>query len=130
MDGTTFTQGERLVIAISAASSEERRTPLLIADLLPAGFEIEAVLRPADAGATGPYAFLGELAYPDIAEARDDRFIASLDLYDRRAATVAYIVRAVTPGRFTLPGVVAEDMYRPATFARTAARTITVARRN
>ena len=130
VDGTTFTQGERLVIAISAASSEERRTPLLIADLLPAGFEIEAVLRPADAGATGPYAFLGELAYPDIAEARDDRFIASLDLYDRRAATVAYIVRAVTPGRFTLPGVVAEDMYRPDTFARTAARTITVARRN
>jgi uncharacterized protein YfaS (alpha-2-macroglobulin family) len=29
-----------------------------------------------------------------------------------------------------MPGVVAEDMYRPDTFARTSSRTITVARRN
>jgi hypothetical protein len=130
LDGASFTQGERIIVAISVSSSEERRTPLILADLLPAGFEIEAVLRPADAGASGPYGFLGDLAYPDIAEARDDRFIASLDLYDRQPAKVAYIVRAATPGRFTLPGVVAEDMYRPDTFARTAARTITVARRN
>jgi uncharacterized protein YfaS (alpha-2-macroglobulin family) len=116
-------------VAISVVASENRTTPLVIADLLPAGFEIEAVLRPEDAGNTGPYSFLGEVATPNIAEARDDRFVAALDLNDRRPRTVAYMVRAVTPGSFTMPGVVAEDMYRPDTFARTESRTFTVAGR-
>ncbi len=44
-------------------------------------------------------------------------------------STVAYMVRAVTPGTFTMPGVVAEDMYRADTFARTSSTTITVAKR-
>ena len=129
INGDTFRQGDRIIVALTVAATEMRRTPLIIADLLPAGFEIEAVLRPEDAGSSGPYAFLGELAAPNIAEARDDRFIASFDLFDQRRETVAYMVRAVTPGTFTMPGVVAEDMYRPETFARTASRTITVAKR-
>lgn len=130
INGTSFRQGDRIIVAITVKSSEERTTPLIIADLLPAGFEIEAVLRPEDAGKTGPYSFLDEVAAPKIAEARDDRFVAALDLYDRRSYTVAYMARAVTPGSFTMPGVVAEDMYRPDTFARTSSRTITIARRN
>ncbi len=129
LDGTSFRQGERIIVAITVAASDMRRTPLVVADLLPAGFEIEAVLRPEDAGASGPYRFLGEVVAPDIAEARDDRFIAAFDLFDQRRMTVAYMVRAVTPGTFTMPGVVAEDMYRPDTFARTGSRTITVAKR-
>jgi alpha-2-macroglobulin len=36
----------------------------------------------------------------------------------------------VTPGTFTMPGAVAEDMYRPDTFARTVSRTITIAPRS
>jgi hypothetical protein len=129
INGTSFRPGDRAIVAISVRSSEERTTPLIIADLLPAGFEIEAVLRPEDAGNTGPYRFLGELAQPKIAEARDDRFVAAVDLYDRKPYTVAYMIRAVTPGSFTMPGVVAEDMYRPDTFARTMSRTIEIARR-
>ena len=39
------------------------------------------------------------------------------------------MVRVVTPGTFTMPGVVAEDMYRPDTYSRTGSRTITVAKR-
>ncbi len=129
INGTSFRQGDRIIVAISVQASEARTTPLVIADLLPAGFEIEAVLRPEDAGKQGPYSFLGEIATPKIAEARDDRFVAALDLNDRRPETVAYMVRAVTPGSFTMPGVVAEDMYRPDTFARTTSRTIEIARR-
>lgn len=129
INGTSFRQGDRAIIAITVRSSEERVTPLIIADLLPAGFEIEAVLRPEDAGETGPYRFLGALEVPNIAEARDDRYVAAVDLYDRTPATVAYIVRAVTPGSFAMPGVVVEDMYRPDTFARTSSRTIEIARR-
>jgi alpha-2-macroglobulin len=43
---------------------------------------------------------------------------------------VAYMVRAVTAGSFTMPGVIAEDMYRTDTFARTGSRQITIGRRN
>jgi uncharacterized protein YfaS (alpha-2-macroglobulin family) len=129
INGTSFRQGDRVIIAISVQSSEQRVTPLVIADLLPAGFEIEAVLRPEDAGKTGPYSFLGDVAVPNIAEARDDRFVAALDLYDREVKTVAYVVRAVTPGSFAMPGAVAEDMYRPDTFARTSSRSIQIAKR-
>ena len=35
-------------------------------------------------------------------------------------ATVAYLVRAVTPGSFVHPAATVEDMYRPDRFARTA----------
>jgi uncharacterized protein YfaS (alpha-2-macroglobulin family) len=129
IDGSDFTQGDRVVVAITLETSEARRAPLILADLLPAGFEIEAVLRPEDAGNTGPYAFLGELALPNIAEARDDRFVAAVDIYDRKPATLAYMVRVVTPGRFAMPGAVVEDMYRPDTFGRSSAKTITVASR-
>ena len=38
-----------------------------------------------------------------------------------KTATVAYIVRAVTPGSFVHPAATVEDMYRPDRFARTAA---------
>ena len=127
--GTSFTQGDRMIVAISVQSAQARTTPLLIADLLPAGFEIEAVLKPSDAGKTGPYGFAGQLTALKVAEARDDRLVAAVDLHNRQPATIAYIARAVTPGKFAMPGVVAEDMYRPDTFARTAAQTITVAKR-
>ena len=42
------------------------------------------------------------------------------------SATVAYIVRAVTPGTFVHPAATVEDMYRPERYARTAAGTLTV----
>lgn len=41
-------------------------------------------------------------------------------------ATVAYIVRAVTPGTFVHPAATVEDMYRPERYARTAAGTLSV----
>jgi alpha-2-macroglobulin len=41
-------------------------------------------------------------------------------------ATVAYIVRAVTPGTYLHPAATVEDMYRPERYARTAAGTLTV----
>ena len=129
IDGTSFRQGDRLIVAITVGGSEMRKVPIVVADLLPAGFEIEAVLRPEDAGANGPYRFLGTLIAPNIAEARDDRFVAAWDIFDQKRETVAYMIRVVTPGTFTMPGVVAEDMYKPDTFARTISRTITVAKR-
>ena len=41
-------------------------------------------------------------------------------------ASVAYIVRAVTPGTFIHPAATIEDMYRPERYARSAAGKLTV----
>jgi uncharacterized protein YfaS (alpha-2-macroglobulin family) len=111
---------------------------VIVADLLPAGFEIEAVLRPADGRLVeydwrtgedqvraGAFGFLGEIARPQSAQSQDDRFVAAIDVTEN-PVTLAYVVRAVTPGSFALPGVVAEDMYRPEVFARTAPGRVTV----
>lgn len=45
-------------------------------------------------------------------------------------ATVAYIVRAVTPGRFVHPAATVEDMYRPDRHARTQGGRLTVTTAN
>ncbi len=94
------------------------------------GFEIETVLRAADGeteyGTDGVFAWVGEIDTAETAEARDDRFVAAIDVVED-TRTLAYVVRAVTPGTFTMPGVVAEDMYRPDVFARSAASEIEIA---
>lgn len=122
-------QNDQFVVMISGAPTDKRMHPAVITDLLPAGFEIEAVLTPEDgAGAqnSGPYKWVGKISEPKIAEARDDRFIAAIDLYQSRF-TLAYVVRAVSPGSFTLPGAVIEDMYRPGVFARTGVGRLRIA---
>ena len=125
-----LTQGDQLVVALTLTPRERRNNPVIVADLLPAGFEIETILRPADGsrefGTDGVFAWVGDIDSAETAEARDDRFVAAIDVVGE-SRTLAYIVRAVTPGTFTMPGVVAEDMYRPDVFARSAATEITIA---
>ncbi len=129
-DVSQLRQGDRLVIALTITPEERRVNPVIVADLLPAGFEIEAVLRPADGQLTeydwrsgeermrtGAFGFLGEIARAQSMEAQDDRFVAAIDVADN-PVRLAYVIRAVTPGSFAVPGVVAEDMYRPDVFAR------------
>lgn len=127
-DLSSILQNERLVVVVTGRPTGKRRHPAIIADLLPAGFEIEAVLTPEDGARprnSGPYAWIGEISRPKIAEARDDRFVAAIDLYQSRF-TLAYVVRAVSPGTFTIPGAVIEDMYRPGVFARTDVGRLTI----
>lgn len=141
MDGTTadlsaIRQGDRVVVVISGQPEGARNYPTVLVDLLPAGLEIETVLRPEDgAGGTnwdgttrnGPFAWVGSITYANVAEARDDRFVASSDL--RGSYRYAYIARAVSPGRYTLPAAQIEDMYRPGVMARTSTGSITIAPR-
>ena len=58
------------------------------------------------------------------AEFRDDRFSAAFERKsdDPAVFTVAYVVRAVSPGRYVLPQAYVEDMYRPDRFGRTGDR--------
>jgi hypothetical protein len=121
-------QNDRLVVVLSGAPQAERTHPAIIADLLPAGFEIETLLNPEDGAAnSGPYAWIGDISRPRIAEARDDRYVAAVDLSNRERFTLAYVVRAVTPGSFMVPGAVVEDMYKPGVVGRSAPAKLIVA---
>ncbi len=131
-------QGDRFVVGLTISPEERRLNPVIVADLLAAGFEIETVLRPADARMVeydwttgqdsvraGAFAFLGEIAQAQSSQAQDDRYVAAINVYDK-PVTLAYVVRAVTPGSFAMPGVVAEDMYRPEVFGRSAPGRVTI----
>lgn len=130
LDLTSMVKGEQAVIVLTVRSDINRTRQTVIADLLPAGFEIETILRPSDGksngGNSGPFTWVGEIAELELAEARDDRFVGSLKLSDRNRVRIAYIVRAVTAGDFAIPGVVVEDMYRPGDVAITPAGRVTI----
>lgn len=129
VDLSKVAQGDQLVVVLNVRPQERRLNPVIVADLLPAGFEIETVLRPADGASNGSsggaFSFAGKIANAQTAQAQDDRFVAAVDVY-QDAVNLAYVVRAVTPGNFALPGVVAEDMYRPDVFGRSEAGRVTI----
>jgi uncharacterized protein YfaS (alpha-2-macroglobulin family) len=141
LDGTAadlagIRQGDRVVVVISGQPEGARNYPTVLVDLLPAGLEIETLLGPEDgAGATsydgsirnGPFSWIGSISYTQVQESRDDRYVASANL--RGAFRYAYIARAVSPGRYTMPAAQVEDMYRPGVMARTSTGTIRIAPR-
>jgi uncharacterized protein YfaS (alpha-2-macroglobulin family) len=62
----------------------------------------------------------------DSATIPDNGIEAKKEKEPEASATVAYVVRAITPGKFVHPAATVEDMYRPERYARTAAGTLTV----
>jgi hypothetical protein len=92
------------------------RHQLLLQQGLPAGWEITGRF---GAGEVAGLPWLGALTVIDSQPALDDRFAAAVTLEgENRVARIAVRLRAVTAGRFELPGAEARDMYRPAFFAR------------
>jgi uncharacterized protein YfaS (alpha-2-macroglobulin family) len=101
---------------------------VLVTHGLPAGWEIENPK--LGGGDVVGLDWLGELSERKAVEVRDDRYAAALDLTaDRPGFRLAFLVRAVTPGSYELPGASVEDMYRPRVFARQATGRITVRER-
>jgi uncharacterized protein YfaS (alpha-2-macroglobulin family) len=109
---------------------------VLVVDRLPAGLEVENP-RLIDSGDVKTLAWLKSGRTPNHTEFRDDRVVAAFDFFSDTnggngatsepvTASVAYIVRAVTPGTFVHPAATVEDMYRPERFARTASGTLDV----
>ncbi|MBW9065977.1 alpha-2-macroglobulin family protein [Rhizobium herbae] len=117
---TQAKQNERYVVVINATESNAWPSRVLITDLLPAGFEID---NPSlvDSAKLSNFEWIGEIEAAHT-EFRSDRFVAAFDRSsgDDRAITVAYVVRAVTPGIYDHPAASIEDMYRPQFSARTA----------
>jgi uncharacterized protein YfaS (alpha-2-macroglobulin family) len=111
-------EGEALIVALSITADRYMPDAMLI-DLLPAGLEIENFnlgdgKQWADVVVDGiEIADRGSAAEVMHEEYRDDRFVAALKLNAGQPARVFYLVRAVTPGTYTVPPSLVEDMYRP-----------------
>ena len=130
-------QNDRLVVSLGGHNFAGGYHEVALLDLLPAGFEIESVINDETVKS---FPFLDKISSARMTEARDDRFFAAFELGDKPFRAwweeesrnpddfhVAYIVRAVTPGRFTLPAANVADMYAPRIYGRTAMDSVTIA---
>ncbi|MCP8896243.1 alpha-2-macroglobulin family protein [Shinella daejeonensis] len=117
---TEATQNERYVAVLTLTEENDWPSRILVTDLLPAGFEID---NPSlvDSAKLSNFDWLTEVE-PAHTEFRYDRFVAAFNRSagDDRNITLAYVVRAVTPGTYDHPAAQVEDMYRPQYSARTA----------
>ena len=125
-DLTKVRQTDLFVVVIKGKRTDPSRAArTLVVDLLPAGFEIATAT--VSGQSAGNYPWLTKLTDTAYTEERDDRYIAALDMGDGAGEfTLAYVVRAVTPGEFKYPALVVEDMYEPETTGRTAIGTLSV----
>ncbi|HXW24068.1 MAG TPA: alpha-2-macroglobulin [Xanthobacteraceae bacterium] len=120
-------QNQRFVVVLKTTEGQPQYGRVIVADYLPAGFEIDNP-HLVSSGDTGTLSWIEDAAEPVHSEFRDDRFTAAFDRKagDKAVFTVAYVVRAVSPGRYVLPQAYVEDMYRPDRFGRTATGSIDV----
>jgi uncharacterized protein YfaS (alpha-2-macroglobulin family) len=120
----TLRAGASLILLVEARNTTNERMQAMVTQGLPAGWEIAGRLGPGDVPGMP---FLGTLTVPESQPARDDRFAAAVELTpEQPLARLAVRLRAVTAGRFELPGLEAQDMYRPGIFARQNAARIVV----
>ena len=116
--GGTLKEGEALIVRVGITANVAM-PDALFTDLLPAGLEIENF----NLGDAKQWAEVvvdgiaisdrGSAADVKHEEFRDDRYVAELKLDRGDTAKVFYLVRAVTPGTYTVPPSLVEDMYRP-----------------
>lgn len=129
VDPARVKQNDRLVVVLKVTESENRFARLLLVDLLPAGFEIDNP-NLVESGKIEGLAWLKTEVTPVSTEYRDDRFVAAFDRDGgsewKQTYMLAYMVRAVAPGRYVHPPASIEDMYRPERFGRTGFGAVTV----
>lgn len=118
-NGDTLKEGDSLIVELTIEARMDM-PDALVTDLLPGGLEVENL------NLGGAQQWEGivvdginmnqHTSAADIVheEYRDDRYDAALRLQRGQAAHVFYLVRAVTPGTYTVPPPLVEDMYRPA----------------
>jgi uncharacterized protein YfaS (alpha-2-macroglobulin family) len=110
LDLQRIPQGEVVVAKISLASRSGSVRNVVVADLVPAGLEIE---NPRLMNRGGPrWTQSSSPLVREYLDIRDDRLL----LFTRAESSERhffYTLRAVTQGRFTLPPVKAEAMYDP-----------------
>ncbi len=124
---TAIRQNERYVVHLKVTEPKASYGRIMLVDPLPAGLEIENPSLTEGAQVEGLAVTKSEIA-PVHTEARDDRFVAAFDRNpgNKTEFGAAYVVRAVTPGRYVHPAAAVEDMYRPDRFGRGASGIVEV----
>lgn len=124
-DISDISQNDRFVVVLSLTADNLGSGQYMVADPLPAGFEIENANLSAGSG-VADLSWLS-VSSPEHNEARTDTYLAAFRFYTKpKSFSTAYMVRAVTPGAFVLPGATIEDMYRPEFRANTDAGQISI----
>lgn len=124
LDLDALRQNTVFVLLIEGRADDGQGHRAMLLQGLPAGWEVVGRLAGGKIAGMG---WLGELSETEAQPAADDRFAATMLLTKEQPAfRVAVRLRAVTPGRFELPGATLADMYRPGVFARQATGRVTI----
>jgi uncharacterized protein YfaS (alpha-2-macroglobulin family) len=121
-------QNDRFAVVLRVTEAKPEYGHIMVSDYLPAGFEIDNP-QLVSSGDTGTLDWIEDGEEPAHAEFRDDRFTAAINrAADKKAVfTLAYVVRAVSPGKYVLPQAYVEDMYNPSRYGRTGTGSVEVA---
>ncbi|HUC51039.1 MAG TPA: alpha-2-macroglobulin [Xanthobacteraceae bacterium] len=127
LDVSKVQQNTRFVVVLKITESQPQFGRVILADYLPAGFEIDNP-HLVSSGDTNTLTWLTDAVEPVSTEFRDDRFTAAFERKkdDPAVFTVAYVARAVAPGKYVRPQASVEDMYRPDRFGRTDSENVEV----
>ena len=126
-DVSKVKQNARFAVVLKITEARPEFGHIMVSDYLPAGFEIDNP-HLVSSGDTGTLAWIEDGEEPENTEFRDDRFTAAIDRAadDKSIFTVAYVVRAVSPGKYVLPQAYVEDMYNPSRYGRTGTGSVEV----
>jgi uncharacterized protein YfaS (alpha-2-macroglobulin family) len=126
-DVSKVKQNDRFAVVLKITEAKPEFGHIMVSDYLPAGFEIDNP-HLVSSGETGTLDWIEDGEEPEATEFRDDRFTAAIDrATDAKAVfTVAYVVRAVSPGKYVLPQAYVEDMYNPSRYGRTGTGSVEV----
>jgi hypothetical protein len=120
-------QNDRFAVVLKVTEAKPEYGHIMVSDYLPAGLEIDNP-HLVSSGDTGTLDWIEDGEEPENTEFRDDRFTAAIDrAADAKAVfTVAYVVRAVSPGKYVLPQAYVEDMYNPSRYGRSGTGSVEV----
>jgi uncharacterized protein YfaS (alpha-2-macroglobulin family) len=126
-DVTKAKQNDRFAVVLKITEAKPEYGHIMVADYLPAGLEIDNP-HLVSSGDSGTLDWIEDGEEPEHTEFRDDRFTAAIDRAsnDKSVFTVAYIVRAVSPGKYVLAQAYVEDMYNPSRYGRTGTGSVEV----
>ena len=120
-------QNDRFAVVLKVTEAKPEFGHIMVSDYLPAGLEIDNP-KLVSSGDSGTLDWIEDGEEPENTEFRDDRFTAAIDRAsdDKAVFTVAYVVRAVSPGKYVLPQAYVEDMYNPSRYGRSGTGTVEV----
>jgi alpha-2-macroglobulin len=126
-DVSKVKQNDRFAVVLKVTEAKPEFGHIMVSDYLPAGLEIDNP-HLVSSGDTGTLDWIEDGQEPVNTEFRDDRFTAAIDraANDKSVFTVAYVVRAVSPGKYVLPQAYVEDMYNPSRYGRTGTGAVEV----